>query len=430
MQPMPMHQVPVCGVVPGPFYYAVYDDSFLNRGEPVGPYSRATTPMKPMKLSQSSSSKQSSSKHDDSDEKYNRKNKSLGVLATTFLSRFDLTFKKGSILENYEPPTRRSLMNRPEIVIDQLATELSVERRRIYDVVNILEALQLVKKKAKNTYIWMGMDHMTQYFAILQSEAIERWPEQARRKDLIITKFTAENDRNTRLTSNSDGKPLYNPRRDASSKSLTRLSQLFLHVFLVGFEAVTLPEASELIHGSSKSPEDLAVLGYTHESSRLKAAANNASITESCHEDKELKTKIRRLYDIANVFVSVGILSKMEDKTTSNPLARRPHYSWAYHYSLKEIHEYYHKMTLETKLVESGDEEDSDNSQSAKGRKGGKTRKSSSQSSEGTLQKPESTHNTITPPSSSGSQVTKSEKSSATTKKRNSKKSKNESQYL
>ena len=341
-----------------------------------------------------------------------------------------MTFKKGDILENYEPPNRKFLMNRPEIVIDQLATELSVERRRIYDVVNIMEALQLVKKKAKNTYIWMGMDHMTQYFAILQSEAIERWPEQARRKDLIITKFTPENDKNTRLTSNSDGKPMYNPRRDASSKSLTRLSQMFLHVFLVGFEAVTLPEASELIHGSSKSPEDLAVLGYTHESSRLKVT-NNTSTTELCHEDKELKTKIRRLYDIANVFVSVGILSKMEDKTTCNPLARRPHYSWAYQYSLKEIHEYYHKMTLETKLVESGDEEDSDNSQLVTGRKGGKkSRKSSSPSPVVSSQQPESTHNTITPPSSSGSQVAKSEKSSTTREKRTSKKSKNESEYL
>ena len=41
-----------------------------------------------------------------------------------------------------------------DICLDIVAQQLSVERRRIYDIVNVFEGLELICRKAKNLYTW------------------------------------------------------------------------------------------------------------------------------------------------------------------------------------------------------------------------------------------------------------------------------------
>jgi E2F/DP family winged-helix DNA-binding domain len=232
---------------------------------------------------------------------YSRKKKSLGVLAET-------------ILDKYRPCGHGT-----QIVIDSLAQELGVERRRIYDVINILESVQMLTKRAKNTYDWQGMSHLPQFLSLLQEEGLTslRQMHQAEypgpQPSRILT---------------------WRPRK--GHKSLSRLSQQFLQCFLLGHTQLSLPEASDMIHGESLSDHDLALL-----------------VTDSVPQDETLlqqaaarglKTKIRRLYDIANVMAAVGLLQKVDEKAHSSP--KRPVYQWTYYLSITDLSNLRHEGKL------------------------------------------------------------------------------------
>lgn len=69
---------------------------------------------------------------------YSRKEKSLGELCRRFLGLY------GS-------------QSRSLLYLDQCTRELAVERRRIYDIINILESFQVINRQAKNAYHWKGI---------------------------------------------------------------------------------------------------------------------------------------------------------------------------------------------------------------------------------------------------------------------------------
>jgi len=249
---------------------------------------------------------------------YNRKTKSLSMLSETFVKLFANT-PRGS-----------------PVYIDCLARDLCVERRRIYDVVNILESVRIVTKQAKNSYQWMGMEHLPCMFALLQHDAVFDHPDAAL-KYKIADEVPSEKEIHA-ARANSD-------RQD--NKSLARLSQLFLRVFLVGFPSLTLPEASDLIHGTKTSMEELAFIGSKNNPDGVPLDPHKFQKAAS----RGLKTKIRRLYDIANVFTALGIMRKDEEKT--NPFfleSRRPRFAWGYTITPKELAKIYRDLPLQVQL--------------------------------------------------------------------------------
>lgn len=204
--------------------------------------------------------------------KSSRKDKSLGLLSENFLQLY------ADKIED-------------EICLDAVAGKLGVERRRIYDIVNVLEGVEVVVRKAKNRYTWLGLDGINKTLAKLKALA-----DSAPR--LRTVPGTDDNDK-----TEADEGAAHSPttsfdtaiNAQKNSRSLGILAQRFIMMFLASKTRVV----------------------------RLEDAAQ-CLVFQGCPEGKH-KTKVRRLYDIANVLCSLKLIEKM---VLSNQVGRKPAFVW------------------------------------------------------------------------------------------------------
>lgn len=75
---------------------------------------------------------------------YSRKEKSLGQLCKKFLIKYG----------DYDDMI---------INLEECSKELKVEKRRIYDIINILECFNVLHRTAKNTYSWNGLCRIEEF---------------------------------------------------------------------------------------------------------------------------------------------------------------------------------------------------------------------------------------------------------------------------
>nr|XP_046251140.1 transcription factor E2F8 [Scatophagus argus]XP_046251146.1 transcription factor E2F8 [Scatophagus argus]XP_046251155.1 transcription factor E2F8 [Scatophagus argus] len=242
---------------------------------------------------------------EESEKWISRKEKSLGLLCHKFLARY---------------PDRPNPALNNDICLDDVATELNVERRRIYDIMNVLESLHMVSRSAKNRYTWHGRTKLAQTLAILKQVGEEhRYGQQMQqiRQRLLDREFDfdSEEKENKEVAVDLDSgeagqKELFfvelpgvefkaasvNSRKD---KSLRVMSQKFVMLFLVSNpRVVSLDVAAKILIGEDQAADQ---------------------------DKNKFKTKVRRLYDIANVLRSLKLIEKVH---VTEERGRKPAFEW------------------------------------------------------------------------------------------------------
>ncbi|NWY48632.1 E2F8 factor, partial [Sylvia atricapilla] len=230
-----------------------------------------------------------------------RKEKSLGLLCHKFLARYP----------DYPSPSQKSY-----ICLDEVTEELHVERRRIYDIVNVLESLHMVSRLARNRYVWHGRHNLPQTLQALKKVGEEnKYIQQIQmiKKREYEHEFDADGKRNEEMASSFGSSEqsemsfveLPGVEFRAASvngrkyKSLRVMSQKFVMLFLVSTpQIVSLEVAAKILIGEDQL-EDL--------------------------DKSKFKTKIRRLYDIANVLSSLKLIKKVH---VTEERGRKPAFKW------------------------------------------------------------------------------------------------------
>ncbi|NXK85022.1 E2F7 factor, partial [Amazona guildingii] len=222
-----------------------------------------------------------------------RKQKSLGLLCQKFLARYP----------SYPLSTEKTTIS-----LDEVASILGVERRRIYDIVNVLESLHLVSRVAKNQYCWHGRHHLSQTLKTLQEAGELQYGElmnffQHKEQDLEYKfgeqkKETIPDSQDRSLMDFSEPDCTSASANSRKDKSLRIMSQKFVMLFLVSkTKIVTLDIAAKIL----------------------------IEETQDTVDHSKFKTKVRRLYDIANVLTSLGLIKKVH---VTEERGRKPAFKW------------------------------------------------------------------------------------------------------
>jgi len=224
---------------------------------------------------------------------YSRKQKSLGLLCSNFVGLYDRDGVES-------------------IGLDDAARRLCVERRRIYDIVNVLESIGILVRKAKNRYSWIGFGGVPVALRELKERALK---EKSGLAPLLVEEHSAAN-----MSDDEDDDKLADPEGDTESEKLSQTVD----------NPSDKPDAPRCrLRSDHRKEKSLGLLTQNFVKLFLTMEVDMISLEEAAkfllgegHEESNMRTKVRRLYDIANVLSSLKLIEKTQVDT------RKPAFRW------------------------------------------------------------------------------------------------------
>jgi hypothetical protein len=250
-----------------------------------------------------------------------RQTKSLSVLCHRFITSM------------YESGNENQLIS-----LDEVCSSLQVERRRLYDVVNVLEAFEVVVKKGKNQYAWFGLSRLASSIEKIEKFGSESFDIQLPAQEKLILQVTEDslpfepNSATTELDvaavvvaaaaadATTSGKKPAQQSVAADSSTITQLR-------LSNSDNISKKTEKSLSLMTQKfmtlffQAKD-GVLGLEDAAAAMLLSEGFKASPGGGFDDGEMKKKIRRLYDIANILSSMRLISKIHLMDSRKPAFR------------------------------------------------------------------------------------------------------------